>query len=301
MTEGWLHDTLEQLIEQIRTLLDVTGVAFVTIDEDRAAIRPAAAWFATPEASRAFTPLLARPYDAERGGVTEAAVESGTAVLIPRLGDWPGAERLRERIGEGLGAGARRPRVGLLLDRVVHLRARAHRGRPHVRRARDLLQPAAARALRRGPAVDRGLRAARGARARALRAAGARGRAAPRGGAAQPRAAGRRGLDRPRGRLPRDRRAGGGAERRHDGDPLPLRPRPRRAAPRRGHRRLRADGARALPARGGDDRARRRDRRALRVDARRRVALPPLGGRDGGRRRRSCTCRSRSPGGCSAC
>ncbi len=102
MTEGWLHDTLEQLIEQIRTLLDVTGVAFVTIDEDRAAIRPAAAWFATPEASRAFTPLLARPYDAERGGVTEAAVESGTAVLIPRLGDWPGAERLRERIGEGL-------------------------------------------------------------------------------------------------------------------------------------------------------------------------------------------------------
>jgi len=102
VTEGWLHDTLEQLIEQIRTLLDVSGVAFVTIDEDRAAIRPAAAWFATPEASRAFTPLLARPYDVERGGVTEAAVESGTAVLIPRLGDWPGAERLRERIGEGL-------------------------------------------------------------------------------------------------------------------------------------------------------------------------------------------------------
>ena len=86
VTEGWLHDTLEQLIEQIRALLDVTGVAFVTVDEDREAIRPAAAWFVNQDASRAFSPLLARPYEPERGGVTEAAVESGTAVLIPRMG-----------------------------------------------------------------------------------------------------------------------------------------------------------------------------------------------------------------------
>jgi len=102
VTEGWLHDTLEQLIAQIRTLLDVTGVAFVTVDEERNAIRPAAAWFTSDEASRAFTPLLARPYDPERGGVTEAAVESGAAVLIPRMGDWPGAEGLRDRLGERL-------------------------------------------------------------------------------------------------------------------------------------------------------------------------------------------------------
>src|SRR4051794_2615227 len=100
VTEGWLHDTLEQLIEQIRALLDVTGVAFVTVDEDREAIRPAAAWFVSQEASRAFSPLLARPYEPERGGVTEAAVESGTAVLIPRMGEWPGAEGLRERVSE---------------------------------------------------------------------------------------------------------------------------------------------------------------------------------------------------------
>ena len=102
VTEGWLHDTLEQLIAQIRALLDVTGVAFVTVDEDRAAIRPAAAWFASEDASRAFNPLLARPYDPERGGVTEAAVESGTAVLIPRVTDWPGAEGLRERLADNL-------------------------------------------------------------------------------------------------------------------------------------------------------------------------------------------------------
>jgi GAF domain-containing protein/ribosomal protein S18 acetylase RimI-like enzyme len=102
VTQGWLHDTLEQLIDQIRTLLDVTGVAFVTIDPDRASIRPAAAWFASEEASRAFTPLLERPYDPERAGVTEAAVESGTAVLIPRVADWPGAAGLRQRLSEGL-------------------------------------------------------------------------------------------------------------------------------------------------------------------------------------------------------
>jgi GAF domain-containing protein len=100
--ESWLHDTLEQLIGQIRALLDVTGVAFVTIDADRAAIRPAAAWFATEEASRAFTPLLQRPYDSTRAGVTEVAVESGTAVLIPRVGEWEGAEALQARLKEHL-------------------------------------------------------------------------------------------------------------------------------------------------------------------------------------------------------
>jgi len=104
LTDSWLHDTLEQLIAQIRALLDVTGVAFVTVDADRAAIRPAAAWFATEEASRAFTPLLQRPYDPTRAGVTEAAVESGTAVLIPSVAEWPGAEGLRARLVERLDA-----------------------------------------------------------------------------------------------------------------------------------------------------------------------------------------------------
>lgn len=103
-TESWLLDTLEQLIGQIRALLDVTGVAFVTVDADRAAIRPAAAWFASEDASRAFTPLLQRPYDPTRAGVTEVAVESGTAVLIPRVAEWPGAEGLRARLIENLDA-----------------------------------------------------------------------------------------------------------------------------------------------------------------------------------------------------
>jgi GAF domain-containing protein/GNAT superfamily N-acetyltransferase len=102
VTEGWLHDTLEQLIAQIRALLDVSGVAFVIVDEDRAEIRPAAAWFASDEAARAFSPLLTRAYDPERPGVTEAAVESGSAVLIPRVAEWSGAEGLRERLADTL-------------------------------------------------------------------------------------------------------------------------------------------------------------------------------------------------------
>ena len=240
LSESWLHDTLEQLIAQIRALLDVTGVAFVTIDADRAAIRPAAAWFATEEASRAFTPLLQRPYDPTRAGVTEAAVESGTAVLIPRVGEWPGAEGLRARLNENLDRAAGRAGVGLLPHRLVHLVPGPDRRRAHLRRARDLLQPAAARARRRGPAHDRGVRAARRAGARALRAARARGRPAARGGARQPGAPGRRRVDRPRGRLHRDRRPGGGAVGRHAGAADPLRPGRRRAARRRGERRLRA-------------------------------------------------------------
>src|SRR4051794_15028744 len=102
VTQGRLHDTLEQLIDQIRTLRALPGVALVTVDRARAAIRPAAAWFASEEASRAFTPLLERPYDPDRAGVTEAAVESGRAVLIPRVAEWPGAPRLRERLAERL-------------------------------------------------------------------------------------------------------------------------------------------------------------------------------------------------------
>ena len=73
LTESWLHDTLEQLIGQIRALLDVTGVAFVTVDADRAAIRPAAAWFATEEAvarvhAAAPAPLRPDPRRGDGGG-----------------------------------------------------------------------------------------------------------------------------------------------------------------------------------------------------------------------------------------
>jgi GAF domain-containing protein/N-acetylglutamate synthase-like GNAT family acetyltransferase len=72
------------------------------VDTERGEIRPAAAWFASEDAWRAFAPLLARPYDERRAGVTEAAIERGRALVIPRVEDWAGAPALRERLGEGL-------------------------------------------------------------------------------------------------------------------------------------------------------------------------------------------------------
>ena len=43
-------------------------------------------------------PILDRPYDPERGGVTEAAVERGEPILINDMGSWRGAGALRARL-----------------------------------------------------------------------------------------------------------------------------------------------------------------------------------------------------------
>jgi serine phosphatase RsbU (regulator of sigma subunit) len=98
MEATWLRHTLEEIIEQIRRLLDVSGCAFQVVDSERRTISPAAAWFATDEVRAAMTPVLARPYDVERPGVTEAAIERREAVLIPRFEEWDGAGPLRERL-----------------------------------------------------------------------------------------------------------------------------------------------------------------------------------------------------------
>jgi GAF domain-containing protein len=94
----WLRHTLEEIIGQIRRLLDVSGCAFQVLDFDAGMIRPAAAWFASDEARDSMTPVLERPYDRDRPGVTEAAIEQGEALLLQRFEDWEGAAGLRERL-----------------------------------------------------------------------------------------------------------------------------------------------------------------------------------------------------------
>ena len=94
----WLRHTLEEIIGQIRRLLDVSGCAFQIVDFDKGVIWPAAQWFATDDVRSAMSPVLARPYDVERPGVTEAAIESGEALLIERFDDWEGAAPLAERL-----------------------------------------------------------------------------------------------------------------------------------------------------------------------------------------------------------
>jgi sigma-B regulation protein RsbU (phosphoserine phosphatase) len=98
----WLRHTLEEIIGQIRRLLDVSGCAFQVVDFDEGMIRPAAAWFATDAVRAAMTPVLERPYDRERPGVTEAAIERGDALLIRNLEEWEGAVALRLRLEEEL-------------------------------------------------------------------------------------------------------------------------------------------------------------------------------------------------------
>jgi GAF domain-containing protein len=94
----WLRHTLEEIIGQIRRLLDVSGCAFQVVDFEEGMIRPAAQWFATDEVRSAMTPVLSRPYDVARPGVTEAAIESGEALLIERFDHWDGAGPLTQRI-----------------------------------------------------------------------------------------------------------------------------------------------------------------------------------------------------------
>ena len=101
-SEAWLRETLEEIVGQIRRLLDVTGISFLVVDWERSYIEPAASWFASDEVRDAFGPVLSRPYEPERAGVTEAAIEGGSPVLIEHIGDWPGAEGLHERLQERL-------------------------------------------------------------------------------------------------------------------------------------------------------------------------------------------------------
>jgi GAF domain-containing protein len=98
----WLRHTLEEIIGQIRRLLDVSGCAFQVVDFETGMIRPAAAWFASDEARDSMTPVLERPYDRERPGVTEAAIEQGQPLLIDRFEAWEGATGLRARLEEEL-------------------------------------------------------------------------------------------------------------------------------------------------------------------------------------------------------
>ena len=80
---------------QLRRAFDLTGCAFLMVDWEERYIRPAAAWFSTPAVGDAFGAVLSRPYDPERAGITEAAIERRAPLLVSGIEEWPGAPRLR--------------------------------------------------------------------------------------------------------------------------------------------------------------------------------------------------------------
>jgi GAF domain-containing protein/GNAT superfamily N-acetyltransferase len=101
-SEAWLRHTLEEILMQVRVLLDIDGCAFQTVDWERGHIRPAAAWFETPAIRATLQAVLDRPYDPERGGVTEAAIEQGRPLLLDDVSQWSGRDALRARLREHL-------------------------------------------------------------------------------------------------------------------------------------------------------------------------------------------------------
>ena len=135
-SQAWLRRTLEEIVSQVRRLLDVTGVSFLVVDAAHAHIRPAASWFASDAVRDAFVPVLDRPYEPERAGVTEAAIETRQ----------PGADRAdrglagrRRPARPPVRAPRRRPRraaVGLVQLVLVPLLPGAHARRAHPGRAR---------------------------------------------------------------------------------------------------------------------------------------------------------------------
>ena len=95
-------DPLELLLAHLHGLVRVDAAAFLTVDNERTRIEPAAQWFASAEVREALEPTLSCPYDRELPGLVEMAVERGRALFLPRIEDWEAAPQLRshfERLG----------------------------------------------------------------------------------------------------------------------------------------------------------------------------------------------------------
>ena len=99
---AWVTRTLDELVQRLRGLLGVDGAAFLVVDRERGWISPAATWFATGAIAQAFGSVLDRPYDRERPGITEAAIEQGRPLLLSGIAEWEGAPALKERLREQL-------------------------------------------------------------------------------------------------------------------------------------------------------------------------------------------------------
>ncbi|HEU0024470.1 MAG TPA: SpoIIE family protein phosphatase [Thermoleophilaceae bacterium] len=100
---GWSERTSARLVEDVRALLRVDAVAFVTVDGGCGTLQRSAGWFATPELSEALQPLDSRPIDRGRRGLVEAALERARPLLLPRVEAWEAAPDLLAELMDALG------------------------------------------------------------------------------------------------------------------------------------------------------------------------------------------------------
>ncbi|HEX2072016.1 MAG TPA: GAF domain-containing SpoIIE family protein phosphatase [Thermoleophilaceae bacterium] len=84
-------DPLDLVLEHLRRLVRADAVVLTSVDRARKTIEPTASWFSSPELHDALAPALSRPYDRRRPGLTEAALERGRPLMLPRLEDWEAA------------------------------------------------------------------------------------------------------------------------------------------------------------------------------------------------------------------
>jgi serine phosphatase RsbU (regulator of sigma subunit) len=89
-------DPLDLVLEHLRRLVRADAAILMSVDRARTAIAPKASWFSSNELRDALEPALERPYDRQRPGLTEATLERGRSLLLPRLEDWEAAGYPRE-------------------------------------------------------------------------------------------------------------------------------------------------------------------------------------------------------------
>lgn len=99
-------DPLDLLLQHLRELVGVDAAMVLTVDERRTRIEPLAAWFSSPRLEAAMAGGMARPYDRERPLLTEAAIERGGPLLLPRLEDWEAAVDAHAALDAVAGPGA---------------------------------------------------------------------------------------------------------------------------------------------------------------------------------------------------
>jgi len=99
-------DPLDLMLEHLRRLVRADAAVLMSVDRARTAIVPTASWFSTGELRDGLEPALARPYDRQRPGLTEATLERGRPLLLPRLEDWEAAGYPREIVTSASSAGA---------------------------------------------------------------------------------------------------------------------------------------------------------------------------------------------------
>lgn len=82
---------IDVVFDHLRRLVRADAALLLEVDRDRTRIEPLGSWYSVPALGEALEPITSRPYDLERPGLTEATLERGRPMLLPRLEDWEAA------------------------------------------------------------------------------------------------------------------------------------------------------------------------------------------------------------------